>query len=331
MKNIALLVSLAQQNRIFDEKYYEALRKFGHIRLYDQDNFEDVEHVKAFLSGADIIVTSWGSPMLTAEYLDMCPNVKLVLHAAGTVKPIVDQAEFLRRGIRVTNAAMAIGQGVAETALGFAISACKGFYQLSQSTQMGEWYEKRQTVKDFYDITIGVISAGFVGRHFIKLIQNFQVDVLLYDPYITAEDALALGAKKVELDELLRCSDVVSVHAPSIPATDNMLSKEKLQLIRDGAVLINTARGSVIDETALIDELKTGRFFACIDVTNPEPPIKENQLRTLPNVVLTPHIAGAVTNGLKRIAKHICQEVERFEADGSLSTEVDLQKLSTLA
>lgn len=331
MKYIAMLMPLHQQERIFAEKYYEKLRRWGHIRLYDSESFEDVDHIKEFLTGADVIVTTWGSPMLTAEYLDVCPNLKLVIHAAGSVKSVVDEKEFIRRGIRVTNAAVALGEGVAETALGFAISVCKGFYHLSASTRAGEWMEKKQTVKDFYDITVGVISAGFVGRHFIKLLQNFNVDVLLYDPYITPEAAQAMGAQTAELDELLVKSDVISVHAPSIPATDNMLSREKLKLIRDGAILINTSRGSVIDEPAMIEELKTGRFFACIDVTSPEPPTKNNELRTLPNVVLTPHIAGAVTNGLKRIAKHVCEELDRFETDGSLRTEVDLSKLSMLA
>lgn len=200
MKYIAMLMPLHQQERIFAEKYYEKLRRWGHIRLYDSESFEDVDHIKEFLTGADVIVTTWGSPMLTAEYLDVCPNLKLVIHAAGSVKSVVDEKEFIRRGIRVTNAAVALGEGVAETALGFAISVCKGFYHLSASTRAGEWMEKKQTVKDFYDITVGVISAGFVGRHFIKLLQNFNVDVLLYDPYITPEAAQAMGAQTAELD-----------------------------------------------------------------------------------------------------------------------------------
>ena len=277
------------------------------------------------------MVTSWGSPFLSKEYLDVCPNLKLLIHAAGTVKPVVDEKEFIERGIRVTNSAVALGEGVAETALGLAIAACKGFFTLSKSTRAGEWNEKRTTVKDFYDITVGVISGGFVGRHFIKLLHNFNVDILLYDPYVSVEQAKELGVEKAELNELLAKSDVISIHAPSIPATDNMLNETNLPLIKDGAVLINTARGSIINETALIEELKKGRFFACIDVTNPEPPTVENELRYLDNVVLTPHIAGAVMNGKRRIAKHVCEEMERFAANQALRTEVNLHQLSKMA
>jgi len=126
-------------------------------------------------------------------------------------------------------------------------------------------------------------------------------------------------------------SDVVTIHAPSIPATDNMINKENLALMKDGAVLINTARGTIINEQDLIEELEKGRIFACIDVTNPEPPAPDNKLRFMDNVVLTPHIAGTVTNGLKRIALHVCEELERLLNGKKMRTEVNLDDLSKMA
>ena len=165
----------------------------------------------------------------------------------------------------------------------------------------------------------------------VKLLKNFHVDVILYDPILSKEEIATIGAEKVELNELLSRADVVTVHAPAIPATENMLNKDNLCLIKDGAVLINTARGSIINEQDLINELKTGRFFACIDVTNPEPPVKENELRYLNNVVLTPHIAGTSTNGLRRIALHVCEEIERLVNGETMRTEVNLDNLSKLA
>ena len=140
-----------------------------------------------------------------------------------------------------------------------------------------------------------------------------------------------LGATKVELNELMSESDVVTVHAPSIPATDNMINKDNLKLLKDGAILINTSRGSVINEADLIAELIKGRIFACIDVTNPEPPLTNNELRYLDNVILTPHIAGTVSNGLKRIALHVCEELERFNRGESLKAGVNLDNLDKLA
>lgn len=331
MGKIALFATPAMQEQVFGEKYYQRLEKAGTLFRYDRTEFTDRAHVVDFVKDAKIIITSWGSPVIGQEILDVCPDLRLLAHAAGSIKPVISE-EFIKKGIPAINAAAALGEGVAETALAFAISACKGFFRLSGDTKNGLWAENRLTaVKDFYDITVGVISGGFVGRHMVKLLQNFHVDIVMYDPTLNAEQIEKIGAKKVSLEELLEISDVITIHAPQIPATDNMLHKENLKRIRDGAVLINTARGTVINEADLIEEMKTGRFTACIDVTNPEPPSKENALRSLDNVVLTPHIAGAVTNGMKRVALLICEEVERLLGGQPLLAKVELSELSILA
>ncbi len=331
MKKIAVLVDSWARGAAFGDKYFDRLRKSGELAIFDRDDFSDREHVLSFVKGADIIVTSWGSPKIDAEILSACPDLLAVIHAAGSVKPLLSD-EFIEKKIRITNSAVAIGEGVAESALAFLISACKGFYKLNEDTASGLWNENvPTTVTDFYDITIGVISGGMVGRHLVKLLKSFHVDILMYDPILSAEEIAAIGAEKVELDELLKRSDAVTVHAPAIPATENMLNKDNLCLLRDGAVLVNTARGSIINERDLIEELKKGRIFACLDVTEPEPPTADNELRTLKNVVLTPHIAGTNTNGLKRIALHVCEEVERLLRGERMKAEVDLNNLSKLA
>ena len=328
---ITVLVNGNKRETVFGEKYYERLRKQGEVKIYDKDDFSDIDYVHSFVKGSEVIITSWGSPKISKEILDLCPDLKLVLHAAGSIKTIMTD-EYIAKKIPISNSACAIGEGVAETALGFAISACKGFYPLSKRTKQGLWGENLSLfVKDFYDIKVGVISGGFVGRHMIKLLKTFHVDILLYDPILTKEQVEELGATKVELNELMSESDVVTVHAPSIPATDNMINKDNLKLLKDGAILINTSRGSVINEADLIAELIKGRIFACIDVTNPEPPLTNNELRYLDNVILTPHIAGTVSNGLKRIALHVCEELERFNRGESLKAGVNLDNLDKLA
>ena len=331
MEKICVLVNKEFRDRVFSDKYYEKMRRFGDVKVYDKDDFSNEAYVLAFVKGATIIVTSWDSPKIGDAILDACPNLKAVIHGAGSVKPILSD-EFIARKVRITNSAVAIGEGVAESALGFAISACKGFYQLNADTSAGLWQENiKTTVKDFYDITIGVISGGYVGRHMVKLLKNFHVDILLYDPILTKEQIAEIGAEKVELNELLSRSDVVSIHAPAISATENMLNKDNLCLMKDGAVLINTARGTIINESDLITELKKGRIFACLDVTNPEPPSKDNELRGMKNVVLTPHIAGTSTNGLRRVALHVCEEIERLVNGEKMLTEVKLDDLAKMA
>jgi phosphoglycerate dehydrogenase-like enzyme len=152
-----------------------------------------------------------------------------------------------------------------------------------------------------------------VGRHVIKLLRPFGVRVLLYDPYVSAEEASQLGAEKVEMDDLVARADIVSLHAPGKPETYHMLSAERLAMIKDDALLINTARGTLVDEAALVGELAKGRFFAFLDVTDPEPPAADSPLRQLENVVITPHSAGCIED-CGRMGEMAVEELRRFFA-----------------
>ena len=326
---ISLIHSEELLKRVHSQRSLDKLRCLGDLVINHAD--ASPEAVKAAIAGADIAVTSWGNTTLTEDILDMCPNLKLVVHAAGSVKPIVSDALW-ERGIRLTASPKPLGMGVAETALGLAITASKNVYNLNTSMHGGNWAEGKNEVRELYEITVGVISAGWVGRHFIKLLQNFDVDVLLYDPFVTDAQAEAMGCKKADLETLLKTSDIVSVHAPSIPATNHMLNAETLKWMKKDALLINTSRGTLIDEKALYDHMVAGNLkYACLDVFDPEPPAADHPLRTLPNVILTPHLAGLVTNGQRRIGMHAAQEIERFLKGEKMECEVTKDMLATMA
>ena len=199
------------QNRLYSQRSLAKLQSMGEVVFNQQE--PDTEAVKAVIAGADVAITSWGNTTLTEEILDMCPNLKLVVHAAGTVKPIVSDAMW-DRGIRVAGSTKPLGIGVAETALGLTISASKNLYNLNTSLHNGGWAEGKENIRELYELTIGVISAGWVGRHYIKLLQNFDVDVLLYDPFVTEEKCAEMGCKKADFETLLKESDIVTIHAP---------------------------------------------------------------------------------------------------------------------
>lgn len=302
----------------------------GTVICNPEEGKPDPDICRSVIAGADIAITSWGCPPLTACILDKAPGLKAVLHAAGTVKGIVTP-DLWERGIRVSSANGPLGVGVAETALGLTITSLKSMWWLSQSTRGGGWNAGKDKIRELYEVTIGVIGAGKAGSHYIRLLRNFDVSVLVYDPTLTAEQATAMGARKVELEELMAASDVVSIHAPSLPETYKMINRERLALMKDDAILINTARGSVLDEAALAAELAAGRLFACIDVTDPEPPAKDHPFRSLPNCILIPHIAGAVNNGVKRLGQFAIDELKRLSAGQPLEGEVLEEQLATLA
>lgn len=327
---IAVLPEPKVQNRLFDDSHWKQLESIGTVVRNTREGAPLADTLKAVIEGADAAITSWGCPALTQDILERAPQLGGVVHAAGTVKGIVTDALWAR-GIRVSSANGPLGVGVAETALGLTIASLKNMWRLSRSTREGAWSAGKDKVRELYGITVGVIGAGKAGSHYIRLLRQFDVDILLFDPLLTEEQAAVMGAVKTELNELLARSDVVSIHAPSLPETYKMIDGERLALMKDDAILINTARGTIVDEQALVAELTKGRLFACLDVTDPEPPAPDHPLRSLPNCVLTPHIAGAVNNGVKRVGQFAIDELKRLLAGEPLKGEVRAEQMSTLA
>ena len=310
---IALIASNRKRAQIFPPHLLEILAQHGELAINEGGNTP--EDILPVMKDADIVITSWGSPHLTKEYLDVAPNLKLILHAAGTVAPIMDD-EIWRRGIRVICAGIAIARGVAETTLGLMIAASTDFFRLNDQVHAGGWAGGvDQTVVDLCDITIGIIGGGMTGKLVIQLLKMYEVDIVVYDPYVTEETCRELGVRKVELEELLRISDIVSLHASAIPETHHMINAETLKLMKKDAGFINTSRGMLVDEKALYEHMAAGNLrFACLDVTDPEPPVFDNPLRKLSNVIFLPHIAGVVNNGLIRMGRHVIKELELYEA-----------------
>ena len=327
---IALLSQKTLTDSLFDHDSISCLKSFGELIENNDEKGPSKERLKELIKGADIAISSWGTPALDGEVLDMAPNLKLIVHAAGSVKPILSDQVY-SRGIKVVSNARAIAVGVAETALGLTIYSLKNIHELNNNVHKGEWAKDKMKTRELYKINIGVVGAGWVGKHYIKLLKNFDVKTLLFDPYISEENAESMGVKKAELNELMSSCEVISLHAPSLPATDKMINKSNLRLMKDGATLINTARGSLIDENDLYEELKTGRIKACLDVTNPEPPVPDHPLRSLPNIILTPHIAGTVTNGRYRIGDYSVDAIRKFLEGKPIEGEVTEDQLATLA
>ncbi len=298
------------------EEDFWRLQTFSDV-VYDETSIVSQDFMLKLIKNVDGCITGWGTGAFNPGMLNLAPQLKIISHTAGSIKVMLKNVrdEIKKRDIIVTNATVSLGMGVAEFALGLMLMTMKRAWWLRELVTKGKWKVEEEIRKtcEPYGAVVGVIGASKVGRHFIKLLKNFELKkILVYDPYLTEADADNLGVEKVGLEELMSRSDVVSVHAPSTEQTKNMLNKTNLKLLKDGAVVINTARGAIVNEQDLTDELKTGRIIACLDVTEPEPPKPDSLLRTLPNVILTPHIAGAVHQNRLRNGKHIVDDLERF-------------------
>jgi phosphoglycerate dehydrogenase-like enzyme len=328
----AFLIGKRLMPTLFEEEVLAQIEAVVEARYAATERPPNADQAKDLLAHANLAVCSWGSPTFDAALLNQAPNLRQIIYAAGSVKPIVTPA-VAERGIVVTNGAGVIAKNVAETTLGYIIVSLKNAWRLANETRQGKWRDtpERSIVRELYGSTIGVVGAGYVGRAVLELLSAFPVNVLVYDPFLKDEDARKFGATRTSLDGLLQASDVVTLHAPDLPTTRHMLNAKNLPLMKDGAVLVNTARGTLIDEMALLQELKSGRIFACLDVTDPEPPAADNPLRGLENVIITPHIAGGVTNGRLRLGRLVLDEIQAFLAGRSPYYPVDLSQMDRIA
>ena len=294
---LAFAMAADKTRHVFDAEALARLaRTCDIVRDAPLEDFASAE-ARAILSEIDILVTGWGCPMVTAEVVKAAPRLKLIAHAAGTVKFTLDPAVYAA-GIRVTHAADANAVPVAEYTLAAIIFANKRVFELRDRYRADPGRRTSYALMDEpignYHRTIGLVGASRIGRKVARMLEGFDFTVLVSDPFVKQGDPVLARAELVDLDTLLVRSDVVSIHAPALPSTRAMIGASQLKLMKDGAAFINTARGALIDEAALIAELQTGRIHAVIDVTDPEIPDRASPLYSLPNVFLTPHVAGAV-------------------------------------
>ncbi|WP_182914498.1 hydroxyacid dehydrogenase [Paenibacillus sp. 1011MAR3C5] len=336
MNKMAMLMNPAVVTRVFTPEAMARLKALTkELAIPEGPLQENPCDAGAVMRGADVLITSWTSPALTEEWLAPAPGLKLALHAAGSVKPVATDALWAR-GIPVVSSASVLSRGVAETGLGLTIMALKNIEEITWHTRTGDWWnnradEVRGRIRELYGITIGVIGAGQAGRRYMELLRAFRVHVLLYDPTVSEQEAAELGARLVSLEELSASAALVMVLAPAIPETYHMINEERLSLMKQGTVLINLARGSLVDEAALRRRLDAGGFRAILDVTGQEPPPAGHWLRIHPHVTLTGHIAGSVNNGLLAIGDFIAEQAERFAAGHGLIGQIEPSRLHELA
>ncbi len=281
------------------------------------------------LDAAEVLVTGWHCPPLPVDL----PNLRAVFHCAGTLRHIVPDALF-ERGVRVVSAADAGAVPVAEFTLAAILFANKQVFRAAREYRRRQRLDARDAVPTAGNLgkRVGLVGASRVGRRVAALLEPFDLTVLVSDPYLSEDDARRLGVTRCELDELLADSDVVSLHAPATPETRHLLDARRLALLPDGATLVNTARGSLIDHDALLAELTSGRIDAVLDVTEPEPLPASSPFWTLPNVLLSPHHAGAF-NPVESVRQLdlVLNELEAFLHGAPLRHEVHASTLSRTA
>jgi phosphoglycerate dehydrogenase-like enzyme len=292
---------------------------------------EDSPVLREQIANADVLMTTWHSPFLTAEMLGPRPRVKLIAHCGGEVKSRV--AEQIFDYVTVTNAADPMARGVAEMAVALVLTLVRriseyaaemrdGVLRTNEEVSEGETLSGRR---------VGLVGFGRIGRAFAKLIKPFEVELLVSDPYSQPHLVTEHGGTLVDIDQLVSSCSVIVLAAALTAETRNLFDKRRLSLMADGTFVINVARGGLIDIEALLAELRSGRLTAALDVTDPlEPLPRDHELRKLSNVILTPHIAAGGIEMRREIGALAVDEVVRFTKGEPPRNPVTREMLATM-
>ncbi|MGW5734976.1 MULTISPECIES: hydroxyacid dehydrogenase [Streptomyces] len=283
------------------------------------------------LGDTEILLTGWGAPVLDAAFLAHAPHLRAVLVAAGSVRHLTTPA-FWERGIPIVSAAAANAVPVAEFTLAQVLLGLKQVHRIGREVTADRRFPHDPEVPGAYRSRVGLMGLGHIGRLVAAHLRRFDVELLATDPLTRPDTAREMGVRLVGIEELFATCHVVSLHAPLLPETRGAVGARLLNSLLPGATLLNTARGALIDEEALAAVLHARPdLTAVLDVTHPEPPAADSPLFTLPNAVLTPHLAGALGAERHRLGHLVRDELGRLLRGQPLRHAIDPAQAASLA
>lgn len=295
-----------------------------HICAYLEQNFEasynnsdtqlSKEQLKDMLKEYDAVLTGWGTSMLDQEVLAGNDRLKLIVHTGGSVGNLVDSYAY-ENGIRVFSGNRMYAESVAEGTIAYMMMALRRLPDYLDNVKGGGWRTESDIWEGLFDKTVGIIGLGTISRFLIQFLQPYRVKIKLFSHHAAEPEFLEkYHCQMASLDEIFAECDIVSVHSALNTENRGLIGKKHFQMLRDGALFLNTSRGDVLDEEALIEELKTNRFRAVLDVYHQEPLAEDSPLRSLPNVYALPHMAGPTLDRREWITKALIDEMTGFFA-----------------
>jgi phosphoglycerate dehydrogenase-like enzyme len=279
------------------------------------------------IDGVDALVTGWGTPRVTADAVDAADDLGLVAHTGGSVAPVVSEAVY-DAGIAVVSANDVMADHTAEHAFALLLGSLRAIPSLDRSMGDGDWDPGGPDIRTLHGAEVGLVGLGTIGRKLLDHLAPFEPDVTVYDPYVEPAALSAWPFASVgDLDAALD-STVVSVHAARTEETIGMVDAEGLARLPDGALLVNTARAEIVEEDALLAELRSGRIAAALDVYHEEPLPADHELRDVENVLATPHVGGSEIR--PPLTDAVLDDLERWRDGDSLEHRIPREQWATM-
>lgn len=283
------------------------------------------EELEAALTTAEALIVR-SETKVTAEMIAKAPNLKVVARA-GIGVDTIDVAAATKRGIAVMNAPGANTVSAAEHAIALLLSLLRHIPEAAETMKQGGWDRKRFEGSELRGKTLGVVGLGRIGGYVAQVAHAFGMTIIAYDPFVAPQRAVELQARLLPIEQLLQEADIITLHVALTDETRHLLNAQRIKLMKPTAFLVNTARGELVDEQALVAAVKEKRIGgAAIDVFAEEPLPKDSPLRGLERVLLTPHLAASTSEAQKRVAIEICTAVREALLRGDLSTAINLKR-----
>ena len=333
-KAIFCLEDMWQFNRVYSGKNLKAIQELFDIeeKVYTKNDLLSDPSVSADM---EYIFTTWSFETFDAGEIDkLFPKVKCVFYGAGTVQYFA--RPFIEKGIRIFSAWCANAVPVAEFTLAQILLANKGYFHNVLRVKENGFddaarYRDNKIVGN-YDVEVGIIGAGTIGKMVIKLLKPFKISVKVYDPFLSEENAKELGVIKTSLEDIFESCQTISNHLANNEQTKGMLNYRLFSLMKNDAVFINTGRGAQVVEDDLVRALReVPTRFALLDVTYPEPFLPESDIGNMNNIQHTSHIAGSLGKETLRLGEYVIEEAKKVLSGGQTEYEVTEEMLKFMA
>lgn len=278
----------------------------------------------------DVLITGWGTPKMDASVLPAHPRLKLILHTGGTLAPYVDDTTF-QAGIRVASSNHIYARSVAEGTLAYLLAGLRQIPYWDARTKQGLWRPDHFVNQGLFDKKVGIIGFGAITKQLIPMLQLFTSDIAIHSQHASEAELNRYQVKQDSLTAIFDRCDVVIIQTSLTPQTAGMITSDLLDRLKPNCLLVNTARGEIIDEAYLYQCLKAQRFSAVLDVYGEEPVPKSNPFVGLNHVITMPHQAGPTQDQYRKVGELLVKQLQAYQAKGELLDEVLPEAISHMS
>ena len=312
-------------NTFFTDKALAEIEKLGEVTYNPYDREFTREELRNALCGIDVVFTGWGATCYDEELLERADSLKLIAHTGGSAAALVSE-ELSKRNITLLSGNRLYAESVAEGALTYILMAQRRMLENIDMTINKGWPDTYLYTKGLKKKVIGLVGFGMIAKNLARILNVFDVQIKIYSGYLSEEEAKQYNAEVCSLEEIFETCDIISVHSGLNEKNYHLIDKKYFSKMKDDALIVNTARGAVLNEDDLIEELKTGRVRAILDVYEKEPLPMDSGLRNLNNVILVPHKGGPTTDVREIVTIDLCKDIKSFfEGNKNLIHEISLE------